>query len=322
MNLQNECEVVDSCSSTLSGHRNARHQLWREMQDAYDAYRGASDALQALIPQSPFDIPREDQSVRSVTLETEQRAAFEKYIDARLCYSEFERDERFAQTPELDAVVGEQSQDPRIRSRSIERMLLTTANVMLLAVITLGSVYCIRQDGRLGDAVLAREQMRAVLDRTEGDLRELKLSAGSSNPITNSDTSSRSPSTAVIFKKKLRPAGRRSRVAAVNGPRSYSFTLTPSAKFQQVGPVFLSIRDVDPARGYLMLSVIEGSRVSHRMIRLNVPVVIFSPNRMRPMRLAITRIGTNYVHGSLTQPPDNKIEMTANQPHAGLRRGT
>ena len=322
MNSQNESEDVDSCSSSLWRRRKAKHQLWREMQDAYNAYRSTCEALQALIPQSPFDIPREDQSVRSVTLETEQRVAFEKYIDARLCYSEFERDERFAQTPAIDAVVGEQSLDTRSQSRSIERMLLTTANVMLLAVITLGSVYCVRQDGRLGDAVLAREQMRAVLDRTEGDLRELRLSAGSSNPITNSNTSSRSPSTAVIFRKKLRPAGRSSRVAAVKGSGSYSFTLTPSVKFQRVGPVLLSIRDVDPARGYLMLSVIEGSRVSQRMVRLKVPVLITSPSRLRPMRLTITSIGHYYVQGFLTQPPENKIQVTANQPHAGFRSRT
>ena len=321
MNLQNESEVVDSCSSSLSGHRNAGHQLWREMKDAYSAYRSASEALQALIPQSPFDISRDDQSAGSVTLETEQRAAFEKYIEARLCYSEFERDERLAQTPGLDAVVGEQSQDTRRPSRSIERMLLTTANVMLLAVITLGSVYWVREDGRVGDAVLAREQMRAVLDRTEGDLRELRLSAGSSNPITNNNTS-RSSKTPVILEKKLRRAGRSSRVAAVVGRSSYSFTLTPSAQFQQVGPVRLSIREVDPARGYLMLSVIEGSWVSQRIVRLRVPVLITSPNRMRPMRLAITSIGPNYVHGFLTQPPDNKIEVTANQTHTGLRSGT
>lgn len=290
------------------------------MQDAYNAYRSASEALQGLIPQLPLDNSREEQSARPVTLETEQRAAFEKYIDARLCYSEFERDQRFAQTPAPDAVAGEQSQDTRGQSRSIERMLLMTANVMLLAVIALGSVYVVRQDGRVGDAVLAREQMRAALERTEGGLREFRLSAGTSNPITNNTTSSRSPSTASILKKKLRP-GERS-VAAVSGRGSYSFTLTPAAKFQQVGPVFLSVRDVDPARGYLTLSVIEGSRVSQRMVRLKVPVLITSPNRMLPLLLTITSIGRNTVHGFLTQPPDPKIEVTANQPHAGLRSGT
>lgn len=317
MNIREREDVNFSSSSSL-GNRNANNQLWREMRDAYNVYQNTSEALEAL-PQSLLDAPRADQHSGIATLETEQRIAFENYIDARLRYSEFARDERFSKTPGLDAPTGKHSTKCD-QPRFVEKTILSAANVLLLAVIALGSVYCVHEDERARNAVLARDQMRASLDRTEEDLRELRQVVDRSKPIPSNNTSSRSPTATVTFKKKAKQVRGASKVATVNGRSSFSFTLSPSKTFQQIGPVRLSIRAVDPARKYLLLSVSEGSRVTQRIARLNVPVIIAPPNGLLPVRLAITSIGPNYVHGYLAI--DTKVEVTANRSHPGFRSGT
>ena len=64
------------------------------MRSAYDNYREASEALDAVASLGPIAISCRDRTRGIESLAVKQRIEFEKYIEKRMEYSEFVRDRR------------------------------------------------------------------------------------------------------------------------------------------------------------------------------------------------------------------------------------
>ena len=94
----------------------------------------------------------------------------------------------------------------------------------------------------------------------------------------------------------------------------YRFTLTPSRRFERVGPIRLSLHDMDVNNRFLDLTVmVDDFVLNQKHVNLNQPVWI--PLRGRPMSavLVVKRIARNQVQGYLSE--------TRYQPSKTRRRG-
>ena len=314
MNFQN----TDFNSQALStaDHHEDRHRLWQEMQEAYNAYLSTSEALTELVSECQASCKTEkDVGITAL----EQRAAFENYIDARLRYAEFGRDEESILTIGLRAAECDRPTDRRDRAKPLDRLLMATANVLLLAMIALTSMYWLHEEKRVHVAVRGAEQMHAALTRSERDLGESRPNLDSSTKPARADASAKPSHTDIRFKKKDKALGRDSNVRSLNRRGYYEFTLVPSTRPRRVGPVSLLIRQVDPKRKSLTLSIIAGRRIDEKQIRLNVPVWIPQGDSMVLMKLVATSIDAQHVRGYLALPADNRVELSSNGSRAGFR---
>src|SRR5262249_142111 len=136
VNLENDLVQVDPASSLLT-RRDARHRLWLEMQTAYNAYLDACK----LVEERPSDRVQSISRGRS-NHEIGQRAAFEKYIDARLHFAEFVRDEQFVEAIPLHTVIRDDAPNDQHQLRSLS-LRLWAASAVLVLTIALGGLYSV-----------------------------------------------------------------------------------------------------------------------------------------------------------------------------------
>jgi hypothetical protein len=87
--------MLDSDDSQEPEIRNDEHNHWLAMQSAYAEYGRASEALEPTVDSS------NGERSRLITLEGQQRVAFERYLEARMEFLEF----RFDQSDRLGAGV-------------------------------------------------------------------------------------------------------------------------------------------------------------------------------------------------------------------------
>ena len=316
MNFHNIPDNTNSDSSSQREQRRARRQLWRDMQDAYRVYVTTSESLRGLDSRLRC-ISDSDGTPTAEGLEVEHRTAFENYIEARLRYSEFERDEDFVFGSGLQSAVREKPICRRDEHRSLERQLLIAANIVLLAITIGGSVYWAREDRRVQDSAYTRDQKGASLAQNEGDLHALNIKGDSSPPAAPSrlgrnNPSFTMPSRPVTVKKNDRPARGNSKLRSANDRGYYRFRLLRSPELQQAGPVRLSMLKVDPNRRYFIIAVLAGQRTQEKIVRLNVPLWIEGAGGVH-LKLMATNIGSKYVDGYFIQSITKNVAATANQ---------
>jgi hypothetical protein len=306
LNSHNEKHDRDAESSFLAAARETRRQLWREMQVAYQVYQSASDAL---------DASACDQDSRITTLSAEQRAAFEKYIDARLQYSEFLRDQDSVALGEHDELFRDQELQKRRGFNSLVKMLPLATSLILIAAIASASMYYAREQRHIHDLTLDRDQVQLRLAQMEGDLRAATRRLDTTGQIAVTQPPLASPSPGPVSEKRTKPARRATAVAApasapTNARSYYDFRLPLSNQFRQVGQVRLSIRGIDRKRKSLDVLMITGSKMERKQVRLNVPVPISQANGKPRISLVATRIDGKYVDGYLIQPLFKRVETS------------
>jgi hypothetical protein len=82
----------------------------------------------------------------------------------------------------------------------------------------------------------------------------------------------------------------------------YRFTLTPSSHFERVGPIRLSLRNMDANRRFLDLSVmVDDLVIDQKHVSLYQPVRIHLRDRPMPAVLVVNRITRNQVQGYLSE---------------------
>src|SRR5580704_12293322 len=147
--------------------RDTQHALWLSMQSAYDKYRYASDQLKAAASRMPIPISSADETPRMSMLAVEQRAAFESYIEARLQYSEFERDQDRVKTADSTTAQRDR-QDAGARGKRIRFRgpLVAVASIALVSVIALSF-------SLITPEIKSRDPMPAPLSQGRNGLRSV-----------------------------------------------------------------------------------------------------------------------------------------------------
>jgi len=313
----NKNHNCDGESPSLVASRDTRHQLWREMQAAYHAYVSASDELDVSCDPRLAASFATDQDSEIAILSAAQRTAFEKYIDARLQYSEFERDQVSVAIGERAAVFGNhQLEQRRGGSSPFVRMHPLATSLILIAAIVCGSMYYASEQRRMHDLTVERDRVRVTLAQMEGDLRAATRRLDTTESAAATQSSIRSATPRPARQNGTKPSGRSSAATArasssANTRSYYDFRLPLSNQFRQVGQVRLSIRGIDRKRKSLEVWMNTGSRIERRQVRLNVPVAISQANGRPTISLVATRIEGNYVAGYLIQPIFKRVETTA-----------
>jgi hypothetical protein len=273
--------------------RDTQHELWLEMQTAYNKYRHASDVLKAAASRVPISISPADETPGMPLLVLEQRAAFESYIEARLQYSEFERDPDIVTT--IGSTIAQCDHQPKaeqqigIRSR---RWLVVLRGFALVGIFSLSFAIIIRES-RAG-----RDPKPAPLSQSRVDLQAI---AGKLDGLDAAPTARPH-----IVNPKYRQAtgkiAKKEQPSQLPAHKRYEFTLTVARKFKQIGPISISLRDVDSRRLILDLLIVQkGSKPAKVRVNLNKPTWVKANDGSGPIELVATQIRRNYVRGFLSQ---------------------
>jgi hypothetical protein len=150
------------------------------MQAAYNKFRDASAVLDATTEQPQGTISYPDGSPRIGTATSEQRAAFENYIEARMQFVEFQCDRQNAATRDFagpNTVESSRGPSQVIPVRGawpvskISRLALPAAVVALLCTTALTLAYAVHERRQVRDSDAARDQISAMLSQTRDDIQ-------------------------------------------------------------------------------------------------------------------------------------------------------
>src|SRR5579863_10426421 len=162
-------------SAPLADRRDHEHQLWLAMRSAYDNYRDASETLDAAASRAPISISSQERVRGIETLAAKQRTEFERYIEKRMQYSEFVCDRSnltsmhsSVQRAANDSTAPKQRQDEP--AWCLGRM---TCRIAVSAALLCITVFILREQKRIHDLDVARDEMSATLNRTRDDLHSL-----------------------------------------------------------------------------------------------------------------------------------------------------
>ena len=296
----------DDIALTLShmDRRDTQHELWLSMQAAYNKYRYASDLLKDTASRMPIPISSADETPRMARLMVAQREEFESYIEARLQYSEFEREpDTFRTEDSTTDQRDHQADSARVMRARFRGPLVAVGGIAVISVIALSFALITRE-------IKSRNSMPAPLSQGRDDLRSVagKLQGTEAPPTSmRRDIMNPRPSQATRkLTRKEQPS--RFRPYSNNG-----FTLTPSRKFKRVGPVSISLRGVDSRRQILDLLVKqEGSKPAKMRIRLKKPIWVTAAGGSR-IELVATQIQRNSVYGFLNESKNYKFDTSSNR---------
>ena len=292
--------------------RDTQHELWLSMQSAYDKYRYTSDLLKAAASRMPIPIWSADENLRMTTLTVEQRAAFESYIEARLQYSEFERNQDRVKTAGSTTAQRDHQGDGAHGMRNRFRGPLVAVGGIALSVIALSFALLTRE-------IKSRDPMPAPLGQRRNDLPSVAGkpygSDASPTSVPRNIANPRPSQAKRVIARKEQPFRFR--------PHShYEFTLTPSRKFTQVGPISISLRGVDSRRQILDLLVKqEASKPAKMRVSLKKPIWITAAGGSRRIELVFSQIQRNRVLGVLNESKSYKSEISSNRLPRGFPSG-
>jgi hypothetical protein len=332
--------------------RSAEHDLWLAMQAAYNKYRNASEVLESLGLRLQVADPSAGAGLQIESAASEQRSAFENYIEARMQFAEFRCDQNggirsFAQ-PEAAGASAGRSAERRwwVHWPGIPRAAMAAIAAALLCTTALSLAFAVRERQHVRDSDAARDQANATLGQARDEIQVLTRNrdafrAAQSAPRDSTGETgapNQPPETTVTraaeskqgeqsrWRRFQKPASSpqkragfaRSREKLVHpvqslGTRGYwTFTLPVSKQFQTVGPVRLSLRSVNLNHKYLELCV-TSQGCRLQHVNLNEPVWIIVGDPLRRVELVFTHIYRNQVQGYLRELRYPRSELTASQ---------
>lgn len=311
--------------SQEASQRNGEHKRWLAMQSAHEEYQRSSEALEYLAPLSR-DSTTDERLLRGV-LQDRQRAAFERYLDARMEFLEFRFDEGERRPRHGLALVRK-----RIPAAVWTASWLKFGNgrpvAPLLAAAMLAcasALYYIHQQHRVQELEAARNELWAALEQARDEAQAPSHSRTQTVEYAPPEPTRRAPPT--VFPKPQRvphkqAAAKIDPISAAQpqsiGARTYySFSLEPSGQFQRVGPIQISVRSVDVQRGYVSLSIMSGPvKVEVQRLRLSQPLWIGDAQRQQPLELVADRIGGKRLYGRVIETRD-KPDLRASRVKTG-----
>jgi hypothetical protein len=238
-------------------------------------------------------------------LAVEQRAAFESYIEARLQYSEFDRGlDRVRTEDSTIAQCDQQAKVARGMGIRFRGPLVAVGGIALVGVIALSFALNMRE-------IKSHDSAPVPLSHGRDDLQSVAGKRHVSDaPPTSMPRSVVNPRRSQATRKITR----RKQPSSLRSHNYYEFTLTPSRKFKQVGPISISLRGVDSRRQILDLLVKqEGSKPAKMRVSLKKPIWVTAAGGSRRIELVATQIQRNYVRGFLNESKNYNPEISSNR---------
>ena len=144
------------------------------MRSAYDNYRDASETLDAAASRVPISISSPERVRGIETLAAKQRVEFERYIEKRMQYSEFVRDRSNLKAHASVQRTASNSTAPKQRQDEppvwLGRMI---CRIAVGAALLCTTAFILREQKRIHDLDVARDEMSATLNHTRDDLHSL-----------------------------------------------------------------------------------------------------------------------------------------------------
>ena len=306
--------------------RTGQHKRWLAMQSAHEEYQRSSEALEYLAPLSR-DSTTDERLLRGV-LQDRQRAAFERYLDARMEFLEFRFDEGERRRRYGLALVRK-----RVPAAVWTASWLKFGNgrpvVPVLAAAMLvcaAALYYVHQQNRVRELEAARNELWAALKQARDEAQAPSHSRTQTVEFAPPQPTRRAPPT-VVPKPRRVPHKQASvkidpistvQTQSIGARTYYSFSLEPSSQFQRVGPIQISLRSVDVQRNYVSLSIMSGPvKVEVQRLRLSQPLWIGDAHRQQPLELVADRIGGRRLYGRVIETRD-KPDLRASRLKNGL----
>lgn len=278
------------------------HELWLAMQAAHADWMDATRALDELTADALGHVPYSDESYRVAKAAQEQQLTFQAYIEARLSFSEFLLSRNSKTDPAHDQEPAESW-----RERTSSKLAVAALAVALVCPVAYGLAYRIQSRNQARDLDAARAAMTAVVSQARSQAPAANpepppLQVAVAQPAVSLPAAAPPP-------RHAKPVNAPRQTGALDqfGQRvkndSYQFTLASSTRFARVGPVRLSVRNLDYKHKAYDLSVILGSsRFERKHVKLHEAVWINLGGSATRVRLLADRFGRNEIHGSLSSP--------------------
>jgi hypothetical protein len=168
-------------SPPLADRRDREHQLWLAMRSAYDDYRDASETLDVAASRVPISISSPARLRGIEALAAKQRVEFERYIEKRMQYSEFvgDRSSLTAMHGSVQRTAGDSTTPKQRQDEPALWLGRVTSWIAVGAALLCTMAFILREQKRIHDLDVARDEMSASLNRTRDDLHSLsrRLSA-------------------------------------------------------------------------------------------------------------------------------------------------
>jgi hypothetical protein len=273
------------------------------MQEAHKRWTYATEVLNSLMFSVAGEEASPEESVRIAKAAEEQRLGFEQYIEARLEFSEF----LLAREPEAGTgpEPGEESRRRPLAfaqnwwsSASTWKRGLVALAIALLCPAVFGLTF-MHERKHVRELEAARDALGAMMVQVRSSQAfERKPDA----PISPLPVALQQDGAGPVAKLYQPPAPAPVRRAPVRY-RTVEFLLASSPRYSAVGPVRVSMRNVDSKHDCFDISVKMGDfRLDKKRVNRYEPVWINLGDSTAPIRLIADRIGKNGVHGYLSRP--------------------
>jgi hypothetical protein len=274
------------------------------MRSAYDRYRQATETLKTVTPAIPGDLCFRDSDLPVEDAAQQQRAAFESYIEARLELSEF----MCLGGNQDPAKAVERVQPGPGGFRNIFSVASKPAAMVVAGALLFPALSLLHRQERRRDLDLLRAEMKEMVNQTgkRSSPAAMQLPASDVTQPANKQKASEIPPAQV--QKTHGPAGwsNRTNVRKMvparqrEARRDYEFSVAPSGHFRRLGPIRLSVRNVDLRHRSVDVTVMAGDfTLDQKHVKINELVWIHGMNRARPVVLVVSRIDRNQVRGRL-----------------------
>ena len=228
---------------TAAGRDNpgSNHELWLEMQGAYNRYKNASAALDALTAMSLDTVVTSERDSRIEAAGSVQRTAFENYIETRLQLSECLLSKNNAEP--MESEVSERARGIRISAR-----VIVAALAALLFPTAFGLGYLVHEHRQSPGLQAASDESNLTLNQTRKQLQALAdqvealkaTNQGRARPTRAAPIKSGRPGQTSA--RSLAKGGRRGRshqkvVIQAQRHRERHYLVTPQKHSERSGPI-------------------------------------------------------------------------------------
>lgn len=315
--------LLDSGAAPVRDDPGGEHHLWLAMQAAHKVYKQASATLDALTAMSP----RTHSVERDLQIEVaaaEQRTSFENYIEARLQLSEFLLSKQMPVDPAVSQGHSQASTPDPARRLVV---LGVVAAFLLPSAFGVGFLAHERQrtsqlNAEHIETLAALNQTRALAQDLARRVEALKAAnQAATHRVTASPPHSRTTRTRPVQNAALKTKAGAPKVQTATaakvarshqelvqlekrGDRIYhEFTLTPAKHSERVGPIGLSVGNVDPQHKSFDLSITVDSRtLNKKKVSLYEPVWVDVSGRSKAVEVVVNQINWEHLQGYLSEP--------------------
>jgi hypothetical protein len=268
------------------------------MRAAHDQWAEAAEALEHLTAMASSDAASPDVSLRVAQAAEEERSAFEAYIEARLAFSEF--------------LLTRESKSGNPEPKTISKRTLLAAAMVFPLIF--GLPYAMHERKQVRDLDAARAAIVALGNQPRGQTAEPRVEAPPVQVTPAVATTVQTPANTGHWRRVgTPPPQQQKRAARQAAPRkNIEFRLTSSSRYAYLGPIRVSLQNVDQRHDWFDLSVMLGDfKLERKHVRRFEAIWINLGGNSAPIRLIADRIGRNEVHGYLGTPAPKPPSSTS-----------